>query len=113
MQKAALARETGAQAVDMETSAIARVCAAHGIPMLSLRAISDTAAAEIPVPLHISYDLTMQRPRIAVLLAFLARNPSRILPFTRFVQGLAPARRAMTSAILKLLAHDAEGPGLL
>ena len=105
-QKCALARETGAQAVDMETSAIARVCAAHGIPLLSLRAISDTAAAEIPVPFHLSYDLTRQRPRLAALLAFLAQNPSRILPFTRFVRGLTPARAAMTAALLAILENE-------
>lgn len=111
-QKSALARGTGAQAVDMETSAIARVCAAHGVPMLSLRAISDTAAADIPVPLHISYDLVRQRPRIAGLLTFLARNPSRILPFARFVRGLTPAREAMTAAILAILKNAPPRPSI-
>ena len=107
-QKAALARETGAQAVDMETSAIAAVCAAHRVPLLSLRAISDTASAHIPVPLHISYDLKKQRPRIFALLAFLAGNPSRILPFARFVRGLTPARAALTTEIVTLLENDYE-----
>ena len=103
LAKAALARATGAQAVDLETSAIARVCAEHGIPMLSLRAISDTAGAEIPVPLHISYDLARQRPRILALLAFLVGNPSRIPPFMRFVRGLAPARAALTTAVVAII----------
>ena len=107
-QKAALARETGAQAVDMETSAIAAVCAAHGVPLLSLRAISDTASAHIPVPLHVSYDLKKQRPRIFALLAFLAGNPSRILPFARFVRGLTPARAALTTEIIALLQSEHE-----
>ena len=105
-QKSALASATGAQAVDMETSAIARVCVERRVPMLSLRAISDTADADIPVPLPISYDLARQRPRILALLAFLARNPARILPFTRFVRGLAPARAALTSAIIAVLEND-------
>ena len=105
-EKAALARATGAQAVDMETSAIARVCAEHGVPMLSLRVISDTAFARIPVPLTISYDLARQRPRAGALLAFLAKNPARILPFARFVRGLAPARAALTSAILEILESE-------
>ena len=106
VQKAALARETGAQAVDMETSAIALVCAEHSVPMLSLRAISDTAGAEIPVPLHVTYDLVRQRPRILGLLIFLSGNPSRIRPFTRFVRGLAPARAAMTEGILGILENE-------
>ena len=106
VQKATLARETGAQAGDMETSAIARACAEYGIPLLSLRAISDTAEAEIPVPLPISYDLLRQRPRILALLAFLAGNPSRIRPFARFVRGLAPVRKAMTKAIVDILENE-------
>ena len=106
LEKAVLARVTGAQAVDMETSAIARVCTEHGIPMLSLRAISDTASAQIPVPLTTSYDLTRQRPRVLALLAFLARNPSRILPFARFVRGLTPARAALTAAILEIIESE-------
>lgn len=111
-QKAALARETGAQAVDMETSAIARVCATHDVPLLSLRAISDTASAEIPVPLHVTYDLCRQRPRVAGLLAFLVRNPSRILPFARFVRGLKPAREAMTSAIIAIVENAPARPSI-
>ena len=107
-QKAALARESGAQAVDMETSAIAAVCGAHRVPLLSLRAISDTASAHIPVPLHVSYDLKKQRPRIFALLAFLAGNPSRILPFARFVRGLTPARAALTTEIIALLQSEYE-----
>ncbi len=107
-QKAALARDTGAQAVDMETSAIARVCASRGVPMLSLRAISDTASAEIPVPLHISYDMVKQRPRVIALVAFLARNPSRIRPFARFVRGLGPARETIVNGIMIALSHESE-----
>ncbi len=106
LEKSALARATSAQAVDMETSAIARVCAEHGIPMLSLRAISDTAAAEIPVPLTVSYDISRQRPRIAALLFFLAQNPSRILPFARFVRGLAPARATLADEIVGIIEDE-------
>ena len=109
LEKAALARTSGAQAVDMETSTIARVCAERGVPMLSLRAISDTASAQIPVPLNVSYDLTRQHPRIATLLAFLVNNPARILPFARFVRGLAPARAVLTSAIVGIIENEPPG----
>ena len=44
------AAETGAAAVDMETEFIAAACAAHRVPMLSLRAISDTASEPLPGP---------------------------------------------------------------
>src|SRR5439155_25263640 len=36
------ARASGAAAVDMETEVIAQICAAHDIPLLSLRVITNT-----------------------------------------------------------------------
>jgi adenosylhomocysteine nucleosidase len=98
--KAALARKTGAQVVDMETSAVARVCGEHGVPLLAVRVISDTAGQRIPVPLEISFDLERQRPKIRPLLACLAYNPTLIVPFILFVTGLARARAALTDALI-------------
>jgi adenosylhomocysteine nucleosidase len=48
--KAALAGQlgVGSAAVDMESAAWARAAAAHGIPCLFLRAVSDTADEELP-----------------------------------------------------------------
>ena len=48
-----LALTSGAVAVDMETEFIARACAAHGIPVLSLRVISDTPKELFPAPANI------------------------------------------------------------
>src|SRR5262245_20203451 len=55
--KASLHAETGAQAVDMETRAIAAGCTKTKIPLLVLRTISDAATDPIPVPLDIAWDL--------------------------------------------------------
>src|SRR6476646_2742872 len=49
-QREMLNKRTGAAAVDMETETIAELCAAHDIPMLSLRAISDGAEQPFPAP---------------------------------------------------------------
>jgi adenosylhomocysteine nucleosidase len=46
--KAALFRETGAVAVDMESLAIAQVAAAHGLPFMAVRVIVDGAADALP-----------------------------------------------------------------
>ena len=43
-----IARTSGAAAVDMETEFIARACAEHGIPLLSLRVITDTPRRTVP-----------------------------------------------------------------
>src|SRR5206468_124184 len=61
--KKELAQRCGAVAVDMETSAIHAVCAEAGVPMLSLRVISDTARESLPVPYAVWFNARRQRPR--------------------------------------------------
>jgi adenosylhomocysteine nucleosidase len=46
--KAALFRDTGAVAVDMESAAVARVAAEHRMPFLCVRVVVDTAADAVP-----------------------------------------------------------------
>lgn len=104
-EKAALFRETGALAVDMETEAIAAACRNVGVPLLCMRAISDTANEPLPAPLAEWFDLARQRPRPRRLLAYLCRRPSAIWPFMRFVRGLPVARRALTTTLLSAIDH--------
>lgn len=99
-QKKDLARHTGAIAVDMETAAIHRLCAAREIPVLAIRSISDTAAQNLPVPARVWFDTAKQRPRPLPLLWYLAIHPGRILPFARFVSGIGRARASLTSFLL-------------
>jgi adenosylhomocysteine nucleosidase len=112
LDKAALHRETGALAVDMESAAIAEVCVQAGIPMIGLRAISDSARDSLPVPMDCWFDLERQRPRALRLLLYLAQNPNQILPFTRFLRGLPPARTALTRALLTFIADVSRSQGL-
>src|SRR4029077_11179289 len=56
-QRETLNKRTGAVAVDMETETIAELCAAHDLPMLSLRVISDTADEPFPAPANVLFDL--------------------------------------------------------
>lgn len=99
-QKKDLARHTGAIAVDMETAAIHRLCAARDIPMLAIRAISDTAAQNLPVPAPVWFDPVRQRPRPLPLMLYLALHPARVVPFARFVGGIGRARSSLTSFLL-------------
>lgn len=109
-EKAQLARETGAVAVDMETDAIAAVCAKAGIPLLAVRAISDAAADALPVPLPAWYDLKAQRPRPAVLVGYLLTHPGAILPFVRFLRGLPAAQRALAEFLAAFLVREERSP---
>ena len=100
--KAQLARETGARAVDMETSAIAAVCAENGVPMQIVRAISDTAHAPLPLPFAVSYDLAAQRPRPLAIMRYVLDHPRTAIPLGFFIRDLATARHALTARLLEV-----------
>jgi adenosylhomocysteine nucleosidase len=101
--KAALSSASGALAVDMETAAVAEACHAAGVPMLAVRAISDTATTSLPVPFDDWFDLHQQRPRHWGLIKYLLSHPACIPPFARFVRGLRPARRALADFLVRFL----------
>ena len=99
--KAALFRETGAQAVDMETETLATACHAKGVEFFAVRAISDTAGEPLPVPFRVWFNIERQRPRVLRLLAWLALHPAKIAPFARFVRGLAAVSEKLAVGIEK------------
>ena len=101
--KAALFRETGALAVDMESAAVAAACRAAAVPLLVVRAISDPVGAPLPVPFAEWFDIERQRPHVTGLLKYLAFHPSRLFPFASFVSGLAPARQALAEFLVRFL----------
>ncbi len=98
-EKARLSRETGAQVVDMETAAIAAACAENNLPLLAIRAVSDTASEPLPVPFAKWFDLRRQRARPLTLLAFLASHPSRIAPFVNLVRRLPRVATALALSV--------------
>ncbi len=102
LAKAALAAQTGAAVVDQETEAVAEICRAHGLPLLALRAITDTAREELPVPFGVCFDAATERPRVGALLGYLLRHPGRILPFADFAGRVARAREALAGAVERL-----------
>jgi adenosylhomocysteine nucleosidase len=103
-ERARLARETGAAAIDMETEWIARACAARKIPMLSLRAISDTAAAPFPLPSAVLFDLARQKTVPLQLASHLLRHPSHVVRLMRFARRIAAARDVLGAALFELVA---------
>jgi adenosylhomocysteine nucleosidase len=103
--KAKLHRETGAQAVDMETQAVAAECARAGLPLLVIRAISDAARDSIPVPIEVAWDFSAQRPRPAHLCLYLARNPNRIGGLVRFVRQTNLAARKLGATLDRVVSR--------
>jgi len=54
--KRRLRKQTGAAAVDMESGQIERAAAAHGIPFLAIRAVTDTAGEDLAIDLNSALD---------------------------------------------------------
>jgi adenosylhomocysteine nucleosidase len=102
-ERAEFARQHGAIAVDMETQFVADVCAAAGVPLLALRAISDTPAAPLPLPPHILFDVELQRTSYARLLLHLSGHPAAVPRLARFAKQVAIARHSLGEGIELLL----------
>ncbi len=100
--RAELADRMGAIAVDMETAAIAQACREASLPMISLRAISDTPAAPMPAPPQVLFDLDAQRTDYARLALHVAKHPSSALRLIAFARRIAMVRERLATALVTL-----------
>ena len=98
-EKIAAFRETGARLVDMETATLAEACATANVPLISVRAVSDSADQFLPVPFDAWFDTQRQRARPFALVLHLLRHPSHIAPFVRFLSKLPRVAEALATAI--------------
>ncbi|MEI8340951.1 MAG: hypothetical protein WCH43_05355 [Verrucomicrobiota bacterium] len=103
--KQSLADQTGALAVDMETSVISAACFEASIPFLSLRAISDTANQPLPVPFAAWFDSKDQKARPSSLLLYLTLHPGVIPDFVRFVRGVFQSKKILASRLGDLIGY--------
>jgi nucleoside phosphorylase len=98
-----LALTSGAVAADMETEFIARACAACGIPLLSLRVISDTPHNRLPAPANVLFDIERQQTRMLKLATHLLAHPSRVPRLVHFASRIAHARKILANALVAVL----------
>jgi adenosylhomocysteine nucleosidase len=104
-----LNKKHGAAAVDMETEVIAELCRAHGVPMLSIRAISDTATEPFPAPANVLFDVAQQRTDFLRLARHLATHPTALKRINAFRSRIAVARKALADALDQIVAADPGG----
>jgi adenosylhomocysteine nucleosidase len=102
-----IARSSGAAAVDMETEIIAVECAARGIPLLSLRAISDTPAQPLPAPPDVLFDLQRQRTNFPKLVTYVLRHPVVVPRLFRFARQVSRARQELADSLMAILSGGA------
>jgi hypothetical protein len=101
-----LHKKNGAAAVDMETEILAEICAAHGLPMLSLRAISDTALEPFPAPAAVLFDVAKQRTNFVRLGSYLVTHPGAFARLNAFRGRVALARKVLADALDTILRAD-------
>ena len=101
-----LATKTGAAAIDMETEFIAEACADHQLPMLSLRAISDTPSEPFPAPAHVLFDIEKQRTDFARLALYLMKHPGALPRLNAFRARVATARKALARTLDAIVHAD-------
>ena len=98
-----IARESGAAAVDMETEFIARACATHAVPLLSLRVITDTPPESFPAPPNVLFDIEQQRTPITRFAKFFLAHPNRVPGLVQFAKKIASARKTLASALIAVV----------
>ncbi len=102
-----IARANDAAAVDMETAVIATACATHGVPMLSLRIVTDSLEEPFPAPPTVLFNIEQQRTDLGKLITHLLRHPVAIWRLLRFARRIAGARAILANAIVALLRSEA------
>lgn len=97
-EKAALRARTGADAVEMESAAIERVCREAGVPCVTLRAISDSAHDDLPLDfnalLTAEHELSVTKLALAVV-----SKPWRIPALIELGRNSAFAARELATVL--------------
>jgi nucleoside phosphorylase len=91
---------TGRDAVDMETESIRDVCAAAGVPLAVMRAISDGAEDELGLPPELLAGMAAKSPAaLARAAGILMTNGARRRAFLQLMRNCRIAQRALADAL--------------
>jgi adenosylhomocysteine nucleosidase len=88
--------------VEMESAAIAMAAAEHNIPLLAIRAVSDTAAEELGFSLDEFCDTEMRRIRPYKVLLTVLRKPHILPQLVRLGFSSRKAAESLTGALSRL-----------
>ncbi len=102
-EKRRLGRETGCLAGDLETAHLARVCAEFGVPLLSVRCISDAADDDMPVPARTLLKPETGRPDPLALFRHLISNPSCVGGFNQLLKNARTAQGNLAAGLEEIL----------
>jgi adenosylhomocysteine nucleosidase len=101
-EKNILRAETGADAVEMESAAIHAVCAARGIPCVTVRVISDTADENLPLDFN-----ALAKPDRSIdfgkLAWAIAKSPGKIGALMALQKKTSFAAERLSAVLSKIL----------
>jgi len=100
--KSRLATTVGADAVEMESGALRRVAAIHGVPSLTARVISDDWQEDLPLDFGLLMDeqQRLHRGRLAIALA---KQPTKVPELAAFGKRAQASARILASALVMAL----------
>lgn len=101
-EKAALRRETNADAVEMESGYIHSLCRERGVPCATVRVISDTANEDLPLDFNALTTREMKLDFLRLALA-VAGSPRAIPGLLRLRRQTTAAADTLASALERLL----------
>lgn len=104
-EKSALWRETGADAVEMESSVIRSLCRSRGIPSATIRAISDTAAQDMPLDFN-ALMTAEQKISIPKLALSLLKSPGSVPKLMELQRNTRTAAKRLAEVLRKSLGRD-------
>jgi adenosylhomocysteine nucleosidase len=102
-EKRLLGMRTGCLAGDLETAHLALVCTAAGIPMLSIRCISDRVEDDLPVPANVLINPRTGRPDPLALFRYLIGHPSSAAGFNQLLKNSKLAQDQLAKGLEEIL----------
>lgn len=101
--KKALGESSGALACDMESSHLYAICVSAGIPMLSVRCISDVFDQDMPLPGNILIDPETGKSDPAAIFRHLFRHPGQAPQFAKLINEAKIAQKSLAKALVEIL----------
>jgi len=104
-EKRQLFETSGADAVEMESSAIVAACRERGLPVMVVRVISDAATEDLPLDFNrfTRSDGSLSMPQ---LLLGIAKSPAAVPKLIAFQRRLDLAARNLAATLASLLSSD-------
>lgn len=98
-EKLRLGASTGAVVADLETAHLAEVCQRRGIPLVSIRCISDAAGDDMPVPADVLMNPLTGRPEPLALFRHLVSKPSCVPAFNALLRNAKTAQSTLARGL--------------